>query len=424
MKIKFLFIPIILFVISCSNDESTTIELSDPIEEIAKPEISVLSTDFILEGETLTIEGSNFINTDFNTSVIINDTQYEITPISNNLITINISNTMGIENSTLAVQVSDKKSEFKDFFIVPKGWYKIDTGLEILKAFIFDDSNTITSLVDNLSASSSYYGDVKKITGTKSGYQTISTDISGGSKSDLKMYNKDIGVVVNPSTGYYTSDSFENTNSFGNFLSDDEYVFEVEVKFVDETSSIIVNCCSANIYTNDRGNSYTSSNASTELFSEDRFRTRAYGKGSDDYFYELGLDIDNLSDLKKYVIRSSNGYDNWELLISGEDYNLGWYPYFFDHDLLFTITSSEEFMVSNDLGSNWSLIKNNVKFFFIKDRDSWFIISDNNLYSTINAGLNWELEIELQEDSEVNHMSFSENKLLLSGKNLLYIKHE
>ncbi|MBU2061331.1 MAG: hypothetical protein KKH44_05700, partial [Bacteroidetes bacterium] len=65
----------------------------------------------------------------------------------------------------------------------------------------------------------------------------------------------------------------------------------------------------------------------------------------------------------------------------------------------------------------------NVKSFFIKNRVSWYIVSDNKLYFTSDSGQNWSLELELPADSTVNYMSFSPNKTVLAGKNLLYINH-
>ncbi|MDB4180654.1 hypothetical protein N9611_00195 [Flavobacteriaceae bacterium] len=423
MKIKFLFITISLFIYSCSNDETTTPEIPESIEEISQPEISTLSTDFIIEGETLTIEGNNFINNSFDTKLIINNETYDITPVSNSQIIIDISNSMGIENSSIFVKISDKVSELKNFFIVPKGWYQIETDLEILKAFIFDNTNTINSFIDTQSSSTSFFGDTRNIEGNSSGYQVYTTNTSGVYRNDFKMFNKDIGVSTDPNSGYFTSNAFEESKMFGNFSDDGEFIIETYITHIDANSSIIVNCCGAHIMTNDKGETSSSSNASDQLFSEDRLRVKAYGKGSDNYFYEFGIDIGS-NPYKNYVIKSINGFNSWELVNNRVNQNFGGKTHFVDFDLIFNKTSNDELQISNDLTNSWNIIKTNVQSFFIKDRINWFIVSDNILYSTNDSGANWNLELDLPTDSEVNYMSFATNKMLISGKNILYIKHE
>ncbi|MDB9954186.1 IPT/TIG domain-containing protein [Flavobacteriaceae bacterium] len=423
MKIKFLLITVSLFIYSCSSDEKTITENPKPIEEILQPEISTLSTDFIIEGETLTIEGNNFINNSFDTKLVINNETYDVTPVSNSKINVEITNSMGIENSSIFVKISDKASELKNFFIVPKGWHQIETDLEILKAFIFDDTNTINTFIDTQSSSTSFFGDTRNIEGNSNGYQAYTTNTSGVYRNDFKMFNKDIGVSTDPNSGYFTSNAFEESKSFGNFIDDGEFVIETYITHIDANGSIIVNCCGAHIMTNDRGETSSSANASEQLFSEDRLRVKACGKGSDNYFYEFGIDIGS-NPFKNYVIKSINGFNNWELVNNTVDLNFGGKTHFVDFDLIFNKTSNDELQISNDLTDSWNIIKTNVQSFFIKNRTNWFIVSDNKLYSTNDSGTNWNLELELPIDSEVNHMSFATNKMLISGKNLLYVKHE
>lgn len=422
MKIKFLFITISLFIFSCNSDETTSPEISDSIEQVSQPEISSLSKEFLIEGDTLTIEGRNFVDNNFETKLIINNEIYDVTPISNTQINIAISNSMGFENNSVVVKISDKISESKDFFTVPKGWYKIETDAEIIKAFLFDDSNSITTLVDTQTSSTSFFGDIVNFDGTVNGYQSFSSNIPGGNKGDLLMLDSKKGVTVNNSSGFFTSNSFGDTKSFGDFLGDGEIAAEVEIKSIDDNSSIIVNCCSAHIYTNDGGETYNNSNASRELFSSDRLRTRAYGKGSDNYFYEIGVDIGQ-NPFKNYVIKSANGFNNWELVSNSFDLNLGSNIHFFDSNLIFSL-ENDEFRISTDLTNTWNVIRTNVQSFFIKNESNWFIVSDNKLYATNNSGINWNLELELPTDSEVNYMSFTPNKMLIAGKKLLHIKHE
>ena len=414
--------PILIEIIA-ENGDNKNYQLLLTKEEIATPIISSLSKDFIIEGESLTIEGSNFMNNDFETKLIINNETYDVTPISNNQITIDISNLMGIENSSVSVKTSDTASEFKNFFIVPKGWYQIETDLEILKAFIFNNTNTINTFIDTQTSSTSFFGDTRNIKGNSSGYEVYTTNTSGVYRNDFKMFSKDVGVSTDPNSGYFTSNAFEESKMFGNFSDDGEFVIESYITHIDVNSSIIFNCCGAHIMTNDKGETSSSSNASEQLFSEDRLRVKAYGKGSDNYFYEFGTDIGS-SPFKNYVIKSINGFNNWELVNNSVNQNFGGKTHFVYFDLIFNKTSNDELQTSNDLTNSWNIIKNNVQSFFIKDRTNWFIVSNNNLCSRSDSGINWNLELELPIDSEVNYMSFATNKMLLSGKNILYIKNE
>ena len=423
MKTKLFSLVLCLLCLSCTNDDSKNPQEQDPIEQIARPIISSLSKDLVIEGESLTIEGENFINDDFDTQVMINNMTFDVKPISNTKITIDITDSMGIENSSIRVKVSEKLSEAKYFFIVPKGWYKIETDLDIRKAFVFDDSNTITFLHDRELSPLSYNGRVKKMSGDHSGYKVILTNLGGGNIYDLEMLNENIGVAVNPVTGFFTTDGFETTKSFGDFWEEGEMPVETEIKYVDANSSLIVNCCTAHIYTSDRGETYSSFNVAEEVFSSDSFRTRAYGIGSDNYFYEIGLDISS-SPYAYYVIKSANGYENWELVSYSIEGKYSGKTYFLDHDLIFNISPNDELRISTDLTNSWSIVKENVQNFFIKDRFNWFIISDNNLYGTNDSGANWNLELELPIDSQLNHMFFTSNKTILSGNKMLYIKHQ
>jgi len=422
LLLSFIFVFII---VSCSSDNETVEQdlKKDLTEEVPAPSISSLSHEYILVGEKLEINGDNFLNSKYETKLFINGIEKIITPSSNNKITIDIEESMGMKKSALYVMIEDKKTDTKNIFIRPKGWFLIEEiKMEILKAFIFDNSDTITILADTDKEDNSYYGKIRRLHTTYDGYQSDTPVIDGGNKYDLDMLSNEIGITTNPVTGYFTTSGFKNSNSFGNFWSEmDELIGEIYITYLDETSSIISNCCGAHIMTKDAGQTYV--NSSSENGSNTKFRLKAHGKGSDGYFYELGYTIDPNID-PNTVLRSENGFDNWELVYKEvAPYNFGGKSIFYDNDLVFTIFKNE-LLKSTDLGQNWTTIRPNVENFFIENRNKWYVLSDNILLKTENGGVDWDIELELPIGSEVNHMHFSEKKKILSGKDLLYIYQE
>lgn len=425
LQLLSIFLITLITTISCSSEDSDN---DNPVPEvlIETPVIDSISHNSILQGNKLSIFGSNFIDKNNETLLVINGNSKIIQPISNTKIDIDINEEIGIEKNSLQIQIKDKKSNTKEFFVIPTGWYKSNfDNLDIIKAFVYDSSNTVTILADT-KPGTSYYGSVKKLVPSINGYEIVSTEISGGNKNDLRMYNEAIGITTNANRGYFSSNSFNTSKGFGSFIDDGEIVIETYITHVDENSSIITNCCSAHIMTNDKGETFKSFNASTQLFSEDRLRIRTYGKGSDGFFYELGYDLKTKNN---YVIKSANGFDNWELIDISSEYSLGTFdsrfrPIFYDYDLILSINADNELVSSNNLAKTWTKIKTNVQNVFVKDKDTWFIQSDDKIYYTSDSGNTWNLELELPANSVINHMSFSEKKTTLSGTNLFYIKHE
>ena len=336
MKIKLYFMAFSLIFFSCSSEENTAVPEPIVVEQITAPVITSITKDFLIEGETLIIEGTDFINSKYKTQVIINDKPYEVNPISNNQITIKTTNLMGIEKSTVAVAVGDKTSETKAFFMVPKGWYKVDTNLEIIKAFVFDDTNNLNVYIDTQPSANSFFGDTRRLIGNSNGYVAQTTSMSGNYLNDFLMFDKNVGVGMDPSAGYFTSNAFEEFQRFGSFIANGNYAIEGYITYIDATSSIITDYRGLHIITTDNGKTSKSANASMQLFGVDGFRIRLYGKGSDNYFYEFGYDIRGASPSKTCVIKSSNGFDNWEIVSNEASTTLGVSPYFYDFDLLFT----------------------------------------------------------------------------------------
>ncbi|WGH75666.1 IPT/TIG domain-containing protein [Tenacibaculum tangerinum] len=425
MKTEILLVLIIFNLISssCSNGDAES-EITPTPPPVLKPEIESLSSNFIIEGQTLVIKGLNFKSNESKTTVIINNKSYDITPTANE-ISIKINAEMGVEKSSLNVQVGAQKSTTEYFFIMPKKWHKIETQLEILKAFIFDDTNEITLLEDTDASSNSYYGAILKLKTSENGYLPESLNIPGGNKSDLKMYNSQTGVAASSITGYFTSDGFQNSTAFGSFLDTDAYVDDVKIVYVDETSSIIVNCCADYMYTNDKGITFEYSSVWKELSMGNNIRFWSSNKLSDGYFYGAGLNAEK-SPNANLILKSADGISNWEILDDvTTPYSIGSDLKMLDTDLFLQVFHADkQLQKSNDLAKTWVVVRSDVEKVFTQNKTNWYVLSvDSKLYSTNDSGNTWKLELELPSDSKINHMSFSENKILLSGDNLLYIKH-
>ncbi len=411
-------------IFSCSKS-SPEEEIVPPTPAVTSPEIVSLSSNFIIEEQTLIIRGQNFKSNNDKTTLIINNKNYEVTP-TNTEILVKITSEMGKGKSSIIIQVGNKKSASESFFIMHKGWQEINTELDIQKAFIFDDTNEITLLADTETSSNSYYGSIIRLSTYLDGYEPTTLSIPGGNKNDLKMFNSKVGATVTSSTGYFTSDGFENSNSFGNFLDNDAYAIETKIISINENSCVIVNCCADYIYTNDKGITSDYSSLWKELAMDNDIRLWSSKKLSDGYFYGAGISLEQ-SPYTNFIAKSNNGISNWEIIDNKTNpYSIGGQHKILDVNLFLQVFyANKELKKSTDLAKTWTVIKNNVEKVFIKNKTNWFIISDDNkVYSTINSGNTWDLELELPADSKINHMSFSENKILLSGEKILYIKHQ
>ena len=423
LSISVKFIIITLFFISCNNNDNNDLE-----NESITISITELSSVFIKQNEYLTITGQNFIKEGEITNVVINDTPYPVTPTSNNEITIEITNEMGIENSTILIRIQENESESKDFFILPKTWYKINmnNSYDLRKSFFLKD-NSIISLYDRTYDNGGSGRFIFKLDVNENGYVMGHFDhtvLSISTFSDLEMIDENIGVVTH-SQGFFTTDGFETINMFGHesFSMIPSYGF---ITHLDETSCIIANGLGKHLYTGDSGNtaSYAEQHdifTSLSLYSA---RQLCAGKSSSDgLFYELGILYD---DPYKNVVLSSDSYDDWNLLDSttlfeGHFNN----AQFINIDKILATDNDNNLVISNDKGVSWTIIKNDVNSFFMKSETEWYIISNDNLLLTIDEGVTWNIELELPAGSEMNHMSFSGTRILLSGKEgLLFVKQE
>lgn len=417
-------------MISCSKSDESNGEIisndddDNPVVTVKTPEIESLSSEFLRVGETLIIKGKNLKSQDSQTSVYINGNSFDVTSTTDTEVSVQITDEMGIEEKTIAVKVGNLNSQAKEFFILPNGWYKINTDLNIVKAFIFNDSDDIT-LLANTASGNAYFGSVMKIKTGSEGYKTPETlSIPGGNKDDLKMFNSKIGATATAGTGYFTNDGFETSKAFGNFSDhDNTYLISSKIMYLNENSCVVVNCCGDHLYTNDQGETSGFSSLWRALGMENNFRYFASNKLSDGYIYAAGINL-STRPYSNFIVKSLDGVSNWEIVENTTaPYSIGSVN-MLDTDLFLQLhVTNKEVQKSTDFAKTWTVIKDNVTHLSVKDNTTWFIISDNKLYVTTDSGNNWELEFELPTDTNVNHMSFSENKILISGDKTLFIKH-
>ncbi|MFD0993532.1 IPT/TIG domain-containing protein [Tenacibaculum geojense] len=419
--LKYLFAFNIL-IISCSKSDviqEETISDNDP-----RPEIDSLSSEFLKVGETLIITGKNLKSQDNQTSVYINGNSFDVTSTTDTEVTVRITEQMGVEEKTIAVKVGNLNSQSKELFILPNGWYKIDTELNIKKAFIFNGSDDII-LLANTATGNAYYGSVMKIKTSSEGYKTPETlNIPGGNKDDLIMYNTSIGATATAGTGYFTKDGFQTSKAFGNFTDhDNTYAINSKIMYLDENSCIVVNCCGDHLYTNDQGETSGFASLWRSLGMENKFRYFASNKLSDGYIYAAGINLTS-NPYSNLIVKSLDGVSNWEIVENTTTpYSIG-NVNMLDTDFFIQLhVGNKQVQKSNDFAVTWTVIKDNVTHLSIKDRNTWYIVIDDKLYVTNDSGNTWELEFELPIDTNINHMSFSENKILLSGDKILLIKH-
>lgn len=414
-----LFLLISLLLISCGNDdEGTTAE-----PEATPPILTSLSTNFIIEGESLTLEGSHFVDPNFQTMVLINGIPYEVEPESDGEIILEIDNTMGTEQTRIEVKVSDKRSEALNLFIVPKGWYKINIGnASYIKAFVFDNSNDIMALIGTNNPK------IMKLTTNENGY-TINSPTLNINTIDLEMYDINTGVGSNALESYYTKDGFQTYTKFGDLYNAGAQIrLDVydRLLLLDEGKCITTNTLGAHFATNDFGQTETYSETPSYLKNPSFTivsMARCMGKGSDNIFYEIGL-MGGSQDYLKFTQKSSDGL-NWDPVdtLSTWDFNFSSFK-FYDYDLIFSKTSSNELAKSTDLSQTWQIVRGNIDQFFIENENRWYVISDSDLWLSEDAGSTWNLELDLPSNAVVKHMYFTENKILLCGENnLIYIKH-
>jgi len=424
-------IILLSFLISCSS-KSTDDGDAPVVITIPNPVINSISSDFLLTGEVLIINGQNFIASDHQTQLLLNGSVINITPNSNSVIELSITENLGIEEFEVSVKVENKTSNSKDFFVIPKGWYKINTpqtDLDVVKAFSFNDTRNLVYLVDTQSADNSYYGRIRTLSPSETGYAMASISISDN-LLDLEMYDENTGVATGSTYGYFSDNTFTSNTMFGEI----SIGLDPSISYVDETSCIIMNSIGKHVYTNDKGQSFSIDESPNYLstpiangLAADGV-VKSIGKASDGDFYEVGFifDRDPIGNYRNFI-QKSDGYDNWTIVDSTTTYNgkLPFAKFINPNNILAKNDTDQQLNLSTDLGQTWSPIRDSVDEFFMRNEIEWYVVSGQNIFATEDSGTTWNLELELPTGSVVNNMQFSSSKIIISGNDgLLYIKHE
>ncbi len=433
-KVIILLIQIVLIFTACNKEE----EQKPTQLTVPSPVINSISNEMCSYGDTITIQGHNFIYPNTTTKVRVFNKTYDVIPISNTKISFVVKDDLQPNQNILNVLVSDKVSNNMNFYLIPDYWVYIYHGpnINFIKTFVFDDSSDLISLVNY--ASNSSYRYVKKLIGNSNGFTLNNIAlINNNLVLDLKMTDKNHGVI-NSSYGAYSTNSGFNSVNFIYNMNTIYYGYYPEIMtdnprdmiaYTDGTSHYITDTWGCHLHTSDNGLNVSFTTQSpylgvSQTYNVGTARVKTIGRGSDNYFYEIGLLLRNPF---KSFIRKSADFHNWEVLDTiSTDYGIKYSSKFYDYNLVLSKNGNQQLIKTTDMYQTTSIVKNDVKNFFIENQNNWYAIGINDkLYSTNDAGLTWIEELQLPINSVVSHMSFSEHKAILCGLNgLLYIKHK
>ncbi|MET0944278.1 MAG: hypothetical protein ABWY22_02600, partial [Flavobacterium sp.] len=300
--------------------------------------------------------------------------------------------------------------------------------VDIASSSVFDDIKTIFSHIESKNP--------VKIEGKSTGYTQSALNI-GNFFGHLKMFNEKIGVITGTYQSLFTDNSFETKNEI---IVNSPFTKEINglnIGYQDGQNTILYTILGSQIYTSDNGK--TSIKNAPPVWSigvnGDKIRVNigAFGKStSDGKFYQLGI----LSDSKKYgpdnyknvVMESTTGYSDWIVkdTISNTDVKQSFYYKFKNINRILSVNSTDKTLVeSKDMLKTWNVLKTDVTAVFLRTETQWYIQSNDKLYVTKDSGATWKLELELPAGSIINDISFSKNKIIISGKKgLHYLKIE
>ncbi|NRT14357.1 hypothetical protein HNP99_000697 [Flavobacterium sp. 28A] len=439
---KTVFLSLLVVVglfISCSTE--------DPIKDDQEPQIKLspititsLTSDFLYAGETLEIGGTNFANKDFPTKIFINDIEVAPKQLLNTFIQIILPENQKTGNNTLKIQINQVSSQIINFYTLSKGWNKLEIfgDRDVINSSLFDDSKTFFSFVDDNPAANTFNGQCKKILPSNSGYKETLIS-NAGSYGAFKMFNEKIGVRTNSIAAFYTNNGFENQNDIVIERAFSPEINGLRIANLDANSSIVYTLIGSQIYTANNGQTVIKNNpptwaTRTNLNSTNvRYSATSFSKSvSDNKYYQLGLIYDTktygTNVVKNVVMESETGYSDWAVkdTISNREINISSNFKFFDINKIYSINVIDKKLVeSNDQLKTWKVIKNNAEAIFLRSTTTWYIQSENKLFVTADAGVTWNLELELPLGAVINDISFSKNKIIISGKKgLLYLKLE
>jgi hypothetical protein len=423
---------------SCSGNESGDEATQTPV--IPKPSaitISTISNEFVIAGDVLEITGTNFTNKNYPTKILINGKEVAHKELSDTKIQLLITDNFSDGVNTIILQIEKISSNYVQFYFMPKGWNKLNFfgDKDVLTSCAFDESKTIFSFIDDDISTNVFDGTPKKLEGKFTGYKDIALNLSG-SYGYFKMLNDKTGVITHTFGGYFTDNCFETKKQFSadptNFSSG---INDLKIGYLDSKYSIVTTSISGQLYTTDNGATIVKNDP--PIWSQNRYSTRlgisAFGKStSNNKFYQLGILYDpDLygSNYKNVVLESETGYSNWVVkdTVSDSNKNLSPHEYkFLNINKIFTISSVDKTLQeSDDMLKTWKTVKTDVRSIFLRSETQWYIQSGNKIYVTTDAGLTWNLELDLPVGSIVNEISFSKSKIIVSGnKGLLYLKLE
>lgn len=432
MKRKLLLITILLvggLFVSCSSDESGEKKTETPVIITPSPiTITSTSSEFLINGENLEINGTNFVNKDYPTKIFLNGIEITAKEITTNKITLS-SPSVAYGVNTLRIQIQNVESTPLSFFAIAKGWNTLNVlgTAEITSSSVFDDSKTIFSLIDS--------GSPKKLEAKATGYTQTSLNI-GNFFGDFKMFDEKTGVITATYRVLHTDNAFETTNETVAENSFTKEINGLNIGYQNGKSSILYTIVGSQIYTGDNGKTVIKNPPpvwSTGVNgAQIRLNVGAFGKStSDGKFYQLGI----INDSKKYgnnkyknvVMQSATGYSDWIVkdTISDIVLNQSFYYKFQNINHILSIGTNKTLVESTDMLKTWNVIKTDVSAVFLRTETQWYIQSGDKLFVTKDSGKNWEFELELPTGSKVNDISFSKNKIIVSGsKGLHYLKIE
>ena len=413
---------LILFILttiifSCNDD---TEQEPDIIPEIS---ILELSSDFLFQGDILTITGENFINENHSTKIIVEDISYDIDPISNTKIEFNITDIIGFGKKNFKINISDQNSEQKSFFVMKKDWYNIREGRNIKKAFLHTNSSKITVLSSD---SDNWEGYAYQLNTGNSGY-FIENSNGSNTHRDIMMFNSEIGVsALLGGSVLLTTDGFNTTTYFPHVFSQTSWwYFSDKIHMINEIDFIISNSRNQHVRFTNQGE--TIETHFIDIPAGFIFHNYKIGKGTNGLYYEFGdyYDTANHSGVMS-TLYSPNGFDNWTFLETLTPMNQVIMDnlFFYDYNLIYSVNENNELIKSTDLLQTWEFVQSDFDKFFMKTETEWYKVANDKLYYSNNSGSDWEFELDLPAGSQANYMDFEGDKVIIAGSSYLYIKHE
>ncbi|MFD2942589.1 hypothetical protein [Flavobacterium notoginsengisoli] len=444
MKRKLLLIIVLLIgglFVSCSGDDSGDKTQNPVLPEIKEPlpiTITELSSDFIINGQNLELKGTNFINKDYPTIILFNDTeQVTAKEVTDTKIVIPITDAIKAGINSVKVQINKTLSSRSNFFVMKKGWNKLNGlgNIDIHTSNVFDDSNSIFSFADSDTRDFAFWGFPAKLQATSEGLTKTNVKQNGGSYGAFKMVNDKIGVLTNTNEAFYSNNGFETNNSTTVNSSFSPNINGLNIGYADQNMSIVTTFRGGQIYTADNGATIIKNEVLkwTARGSFYRAYITSFAKSaSNGKFYQLGVINDFMKEgsnkHRNIVLESTTGYSNWTVIDTISKANLDLthsYKFLNINKVLVIDVTNKALVASTDMLKTWNTIKTDVSSVFLRTETQWYIQSGDKIFVTKDSGVSWELELELPAGSVVNDISFSKSKIIVSGnKGLHYLKLE